>query len=68
LLPVLIYSGLMAFQIVAGFPVETRSIAVFAMGIPVLCALAGWRHWRTHDAGTQGETQPAAYAGKGGGA
>jgi uncharacterized membrane protein len=47
LMPVLIYAGLMAFQIVAGFPVETRSIAVFAMGIPVLCALAGWRHWRT---------------------
>ena len=48
---VLIYAGLMAFQIIAGFPVETRSIAVFAMGIPVLCALAGWRHWRTHDIG-----------------
>ena len=40
LVPVLIYAGLMAFQIVAGFPVETRSIAVFAMGIPLLCALA----------------------------
>lgn len=60
LLPVLIYAGLMAFQIVAGFPVETRSIAVFAMGIPVLCALAGWRHWRTHDATMQGETAEAS--------
>ena len=56
LLPVLIYAGLMVFQIVAGFPVETRSIAVFAMGIPVVCALAGWRHWRTHDMTNQGET------------
>lgn len=56
LVPVLIYAGLMAFQIVAGFPVETRSVAVFAMGIPVLCALAGWRHWKTHDATNTGET------------
>lgn len=56
LLPVLMYAGLMAFQIVAGFPVEVRSIAVFAMGIPVLCALAGWRHWKTHDTVNTGET------------
>ena len=54
LVPVLIYAGLMAFQIVAGFPVETRSIAVFAMGIPVLCALAGWQHWKTHGADGKG--------------
>lgn len=45
LIPVWIYAGLMAFQVVAGFPVETRSIAVFAMGMPLLCALAGWRRW-----------------------
>ena len=57
LVPVLIYAGLMAFQVVAGFPVETRSIAVFAMGIPLLCALAGWQHWRTHDADNEGETR-----------
>lgn len=57
LVPVLIYAGLMAFQIVAGFPVETRSIAVFAMGIPVLCALAGWQHWRTHDNDNEGESR-----------
>lgn len=49
LLPVLIYAGLMLFQVVMGQPVETRSVAVFAMGIPVLCALAGWRYWKTHD-------------------
>jgi putative membrane protein len=65
LLPLLIYAGLMVFQIVAGFPVETRSIAVFAMGIPLLCALAGWRHWRTHDATSQGETADGpAYSAK----
>ena len=57
LVPVLIYAGLMAFQIVAGFPVETRSIAVFAMGIPLLCALAGWQHWKTHNADSEGETR-----------
>jgi putative membrane protein len=47
LLPVFIYGGSMAFQICKGYPVETRSIAVFAMGIPLLCALAGYRHWQT---------------------
>ncbi len=60
LLPVLIYAGLMVFQIIAGFPVETRSIAVFAMGIPLLCALAGWRHWKMHDNSSQGETARGA--------
>lgn len=48
-LPVVIYAGLMLFQIVMGHPVETRSVAVFAMGIPVLCAFAGWRYWKTHN-------------------
>lgn len=50
LLPVGIYAGSMAFTICNGSPVETRSIVVFAMGIPVLAALAAWRQWQAADA------------------
>jgi uncharacterized membrane protein len=46
LVPVLMYSASMGFQVMFGMPVETRSIAAFAMGIPVLCALAGWWQWK----------------------
>lgn len=44
-LPLLLYGGLMAYQMALGHPVETRTIAAFAMGIPLLCAVAGWRQW-----------------------
>jgi uncharacterized membrane protein len=47
LVPLLMYGASMAFQIFFGMPVETRSIAAFAMGIPLLCALAGWWQWKT---------------------
>jgi putative membrane protein len=50
LLPVLSYAGFMGFFIVEGHPVEVRSIVVFAMGIPVLAALAGWSQWQHHEA------------------
>jgi putative membrane protein len=46
LLPLALYGAAMLFQAALGFPVETRSVAVFAMGIPLLSALAGWRHWQ----------------------
>lgn len=46
LVPMLVYGGGVAFQVMFGHPVETRSIAVFAMGIPLLCAFHGWRQWR----------------------
>ena len=46
LLPVGVYAGSMAFTIFNGSPVETRSIVAFAMGIPVLAALAAWRLWQ----------------------
>ncbi len=46
LLPVGIYAGSMAFTICNGSPIETRSIVVFAMGIPVLAAFAAWRQWQ----------------------
>jgi uncharacterized membrane protein len=44
-LPLLLYAGFMVFQMALGHPVETRTIAAFAMGIPLVCAVAGWRHW-----------------------
>ncbi|MFL6657051.1 MAG: carotenoid biosynthesis protein [Massilia sp.] len=46
LLPMVIYGGSMVFQMCFGSPVETRTIAFFAMGIPLLCALCGWWRWR----------------------
>lgn len=45
LLPFGIYGGSMVFQMVEGHPVETRTIAFFAMGIPLLIGLAGWWRW-----------------------
>lgn len=46
LVPMAIYGSGVAFQMTFGYPVETRSIAAFAMGIPLLCAVHGWRQWR----------------------
>ena len=46
LVPLLIYGGSMAFQSVHGSPIETRAIALFAMGIPLLTALCGWTRWK----------------------
>ena len=46
LVPLLIYGGSMAFQAVEGSPIETRTIALFAMGIPLLTALCGWQRWK----------------------
>ncbi len=45
MVPMLIYGGSMVFQMAMGSPVETRTIALFAMGIPLLCALIGWWRW-----------------------
>lgn len=46
LVPLGVYAGYMVFQACVGIPVETRTVAVFAMGIPLLSAVAGWQHWR----------------------
>jgi len=46
LVPMFIYGGSMAFQAVHGSPIETRAIALFAMGIPLLTALCGWTRWK----------------------
>lgn len=44
--PIGIYAGSMLFQACLGTPIETRAIAVFAMGIPLLVALCGWARWK----------------------
>ncbi len=45
LIPLTLYGSNMVFQMMFGNPVEVRSIAPFAMGIPLLCALAGYQRW-----------------------
>ena len=52
LVPLVIYASGMVFQIALGNPVETRTIAVFAMGIPLLTALCGYSRWRGTAAAT----------------
>lgn len=46
LVPLAIYGGSMLFQVFEGAPVETRTIALFAMGIPLLTALCGFARWQ----------------------
>ena len=50
LLPFGIYGFSMVFQMLKGHPVETRTIAFFAMGAPLLVGLAGWWRWIPKDA------------------
>jgi uncharacterized membrane protein len=42
----LIYGCWMGFQVFFGYPVETRTISIFAMGTPLFIALLGMKHWR----------------------
>jgi putative membrane protein len=44
--PLAIYAGLMMYQVLLGYPVETRSIALFAMGFPLLAAVCGLLRWQ----------------------
>jgi putative membrane protein len=44
--PLTVYGGSMLFQMFEGTPVETRTIAFFAMGIPLLCAVCGLQRWQ----------------------
>lgn len=43
--PLALYASGMLFQAFWGDPVETRTVAMFAMGIPTACALAAWFYW-----------------------
>lgn len=45
LVPLAMYGTGMVFQMALGVPPETRAIAPFAMGIPLMCALAGLHRW-----------------------
>lgn len=56
--PLALYGGLMLYQVLLGYPVETRCIALFAMGFPLLTAACGLLRWQRDAAGATG--QPAA--------
>jgi uncharacterized membrane protein len=45
LLPVVVYAGMIVFQITFTEPVALRVIAFFAMGIPALAAAVAWTQW-----------------------
>ena len=45
LVPVLVYAGLIVFQVSLSQPVALRVIAFFAMGIPALIAAMAWSQW-----------------------
>ena len=46
LVPLGVYAFLMAYQMLLGHPVETRTIALFAMGFPLLAATIGLLRWK----------------------
>jgi putative membrane protein len=46
LVPLGVYAGLMLFQVCLGYPVEARTIALFAMGFPLLAASCGLLRWQ----------------------
>ncbi|WP_229424620.1 carotenoid biosynthesis protein [Massilia aurea] len=46
LVPLGLYGALMLFEATQGVPVETRTIALFVMGMPLLCALCGLYRWQ----------------------
>lgn len=46
LVPLGLYGVLMLYEATQGVPVETRTIALFVMGIPLFCAACGLARWR----------------------
>lgn len=46
LVPMAIYGAGLVFQMLFGSPIEIKAVAFFAMGIPLLVALAAWWPWR----------------------
>ena len=60
LVPLGVYAGLMVFQVLLGYPVEARTIALFAMGFPLLAAVAGLLRWQGVLARPAADVQPAA--------
>lgn len=45
LVPVLVYAGMIVFQVTQVQPIALRVVSFFAMGIPVVVALHGWWRW-----------------------
>ncbi len=45
-IPIALYASGMLFQIAFGHPIETRAVALFAMGIPILAATVAWWQWQ----------------------
>jgi len=45
LIPILVYAGLIVFQVTQAQPLALRYIAFFAMGIPCLIASVAWSQW-----------------------
>ena len=60
LVPMIVYGGFTVFQWVFGDPIETRPVAFFAIGIPLLAALVAWQRWPQEPA-TQKATPQAAW-------
>ncbi|MBI2771698.1 MAG: carotenoid biosynthesis protein [Burkholderiales bacterium] len=55
LAPILVFSGLIVFQVTQTQPIALRIIAFFAMGIPALIAAVAWSQWaRTLEASHDG--------------
>jgi uncharacterized membrane protein len=51
LLPILMYTGFIVFQVALTDPVALRVIAFFAMGIPALVAGIAWTQWVARERG-----------------
>lgn len=45
LVPIVLYAGMLLFQVAMVQPAALRVIAFYAMGIPTVIALFAWRHW-----------------------
>jgi putative membrane protein len=59
--PLAVYAGLMVFQVLLGYPVEARTIALFAMGFPLLAATIGLLRWQgILSRPAAGDVKPAA--------
>ncbi|TFZ02039.1 carotenoid biosynthesis protein [Ramlibacter humi] len=62
LVPVLIYTGMMAYQVAVGDPVALRVVSFFAMGIPALAAALGWWQWRAAPVASSVDAAPSPAA------
>lgn len=52
LAPIGIYASGLVFQMLFGHPVETRAVAFFAMGLPIVVATTAWWQWAHPRSGT----------------